>query len=90
MTQDLIAARWQADMAEHRDADPVKVLREAKKFWEGRRDEVKGIVAAQEEVYGYAKQSSAVRNPTSGKTSTAVTSMAPVPAPPSQPAARGR
>lgn len=90
MTQDLIAARWQADMAEHRDADPKTVLREAKAHWEQRRDEVKAIVAAQEEVYGYAKNSSATRNPTGGKTSTAVTSMAPVPAPPSQPAARGR
>jgi len=90
MTQDLIAARWQADMAEHRDADPVKVLREARKFWEGRRAEVKLIVAAQEEVYGYAKQSPATRNPTGGRTSTAVTTMAPVPAPPSQPVARAR
>ena len=88
--QDLIAARWQADMAEHRDADPVKVLREAKKFWEGRRAEVKNIVAAQEEVYGYAKQSAATRNPTDGRTSTAVTTMARVPAPPSQPVARAR
>ena len=90
MMQDLIAARWQADMAEKRDADPVKVLREAKKFWEGRRAEVKEIVAAQEEVYGFAKQSSAMRNPTGGRTSTAVTTMAPMPARPRQPAARGR
>jgi hypothetical protein len=77
-------------MAEHRDADPAKVLREAKRFWEGRRAEVKAIVAAQEEVYGYAKQSSATRNPTGGRTSTAVTSVARVPAPPGQPVARGR
>ena len=46
---------------------------------------MKGIVAAQEEVYGYAKQSAATRNPTGGQTSTSVTTMARVPAPPSQP-----
>lgn len=63
LMQDLIAARWQAHMAEHRDADPAKTLRDAKAHWEGERTRVKEIVASQEEVYGYAKRSPAVRNP---------------------------
>lgn len=69
--QDLIAARWQAEMAEHPDADPVKVLHESKARWESDRPRVHEIVEAQEEVYGYAKQSPTVRNPTSGRTSMA-------------------
>jgi len=70
MMQDLIAARWQAERAENRDADPAKVLRESKEFWYRTPDEVRAIVAAQEEVYGFATQSPAVRNPTSGKIAT--------------------
>jgi hypothetical protein len=69
VTQDLIAARWQAHMAEHRDADPVETLHEAKAFWEGDRKRVQEIVAAQEAEFGYAKQSPTTRNPTAGKTS---------------------
>ena len=90
MMQDLIAARWQADMAERRDADPSQVLREAKRYWEGERDQVKAIVAAQEEVYGYAKQSPSTRNPTAGRTSVANAMLAPVPAAPRRPGVRGR
>jgi hypothetical protein len=64
--QDLIAARWQAHMAEHWDADPVKVLHEAKAFWESDHKRVEEIVAAQEAEFGYAKASPTVRNPGSG------------------------
>jgi len=67
MTQDLIAARWQAQMAENRDADPVKVLKEAKAHWESEPDRVREIVAAQEEEFGFAKESPTMRNPTAGK-----------------------
>jgi hypothetical protein len=67
MTQDLIAARWQAYMAEHWDADPVKVLAEAKQHWESDPDRVREIVAAQEEEFGFAKESPTMRNPTAGK-----------------------
>jgi hypothetical protein len=70
MMQDLIAARWQAYMAEHWDADPVKALHEAKAHWEGNRKRVEEIVAAQEEEFGYAKASPTVRNPTRGKVPT--------------------
>ena len=65
--QDLIAARWQAHMAEHRDADPVKVLQEAKARWEGDRKRVQEIVEAQKAEFGYAKDSPANRNHTAGK-----------------------
>jgi hypothetical protein len=67
MIQDLIAARWQAQMAEHWDEDPVKVLRDAKTYWESNHKRVKEIVAAQEEEFGYAKDSPAMLNPTRGQ-----------------------
>jgi hypothetical protein len=79
--QDLIAARWQAHMAEHRDADPVKVLHEAKARWEGDRKRVQDIVEAQKAEFGYAKESSANRNHTSGKVRTRRDDEAPIPAP---------
>jgi hypothetical protein len=63
VTQDLIAARWQKYMAEHRDADPVKTLHECKSFWESDHKRVEEIVAAQKEEFGYAKASPTVRNP---------------------------
>jgi hypothetical protein len=69
--QDLVAARWQAEMAEHPDADPVKVLHESQANWQSQRARVHEIVAEQIEVYGDAKSSSTVRNPSSGRTSTA-------------------
>lgn len=70
MMQDLIAARWQAQMAEHRDADPVNVLEEAKAHWENNRKRVEEIVVEQEAEFGYAKTSPTVRNPTRGKVPT--------------------
>jgi hypothetical protein len=63
MIADLIAARWQAQMAEKWDTDPFKVLAAAKKYWEAQADQVKQIVAAQEEEFGFAKASPTVRNP---------------------------
>jgi hypothetical protein len=89
VTQDLIAARWQAHMADHRDADPVKVLRDAKGHWERERKRVKEIVAQQETEFGYAKQSPATRNPTSGKVPTG-NAAAPVTTRPRKPAIRPR
>jgi hypothetical protein len=61
--QDLVAARWQAHMAEHWDADPVKTLHDAKSFWEDDHKRVEEIVAAQKEEFGYAKASPTTRNP---------------------------
>lgn len=90
VTQDLIAARWQAHMADHREADPVKVLRDAKSHWEGERKRVHEIVAEQKTEFGYAKQSPATRNPTNGKVPTGNAAPAPVTAPPRKPAARLR
>ena len=66
MIEDLIAARWQARMAERWDADPVKTLAEAKAYWDDNHKRVEEIVAAQEEEFGFAKQSPAIRNPTKG------------------------
>jgi hypothetical protein len=66
MIEDLIAARWQAKMAEQWDADPVKTLTEAKAYWHDNHKRVEEIVAAQEEEFGFAKQSPAIRNPTRG------------------------
>ncbi len=81
MLQDLIAARWQAHMAEHWDADPVKVLDEAKARWEGDRKRVQAIVEAQKAEFGYAKASAANRNHTAGKIRTGREDEAPIPAP---------
>ena len=81
MMQDLIAARWQAHMAEHWDADPVKVLHEAKARWEGDRKRVQAIVEAQKAEFGYAKASAANRNHTAGKVRTGRDDEAPIPAP---------
>ncbi len=81
MLQDLIAARWQAHMAEHWDADPVKVLHEAKGRWEGDRKRVQAIVEAQKAEFGYAKASAANRNHTAGKIRTGREDEAPIPAP---------
>jgi hypothetical protein len=66
MIEDLIAARWQARMAEHWDADPLKTLNEAKAYWDDNHKRVEQIVAAQEEEFGFAKESPAIRNPTNG------------------------
>jgi len=67
MMEDLVAARWQAQMAERWDADPAKVLADAKAHWESEPDRVREIVAAQEEEFGFAKESPTMRNPTAGK-----------------------
>jgi hypothetical protein len=66
MMQDLIAARWQAYMAEHWDADPMKALADAKAYWESNHKRVEEIVAAQELEFGLAKDSPAIRNPDRG------------------------
>lgn len=65
MTADLIAARWQAQMAEKWDADPVKTLAAAKQYWESQPAKVREIVAAQEEEFGFSKASPTMRVPAS-------------------------
>jgi len=66
MIEDLIAARWQAAMATHWDADPVQVLQDAKDYWNANHPRVHEIVAAQEDEFGYAKASPSIRNPING------------------------
>lgn len=53
--QDLIAFRWQVRMSQRWDADPAKVLKDAKAYWERRPAAVRKIVAAQIEEFGFPK-----------------------------------
>lgn len=52
MTQDLIAAGWQATMARYPDSSPKKVLSELKKKWQGNR-RVLDIMKQEDNQYSY-------------------------------------
>ena len=54
LTQDLIAAGWQAQMCNAWDADPGDTLEKIKKSWDSQAEEVKRLVKIQNAEFSYA------------------------------------